>query len=100
MKNTAKLLVKGLFIIVLFTGSTIALSTVGIKTVNEAQASVTYQTVLNYLVNNGYEVVTLNPIREYKTDNWIAHTIRNGVHYMTTVYVEGTQIVGVNDIPM
>ncbi len=100
MKNTLKVLAKGLLIIVLFTGSTIALSTVGYQTVNEAKAAVTYQQAYNYLISRGYEVVTLEPVTGSKTENWIAHTVKQGVHYWTTVYVSGNQIVGVNDNPM
>ena len=100
MKNTAKLLLKGLFVIVLFTGSSIALSTTGIKSVSEAKAAVSYQQVYQYLVNRGYTVVTLNPVDQSKGSNWIAHTILNGVHYWTTVYVSGDEIASVISVPM
>ena len=100
MKNTAKLLLKGLLVIVLFTGTTIALSTIGVKSVNEAKAAVSYQQVNTYLINNGYTVVTLNPISGSKGGDWIAHTIKNQIHYWTTVDCNGTEIIGQTDVPM
>ncbi len=100
MKNTAKLVLKGLLVIVLFTGSTIALSSIGVKSVNEAKAAVSYQQVYTYLVNHGYTVITLEETFLRSDENWIAHTIKNGIHYWTTVIVEGSQIVTANDVPM
>lgn len=100
MKNTAKLVLKGLLVIVLFTGSSLALSTVGVKSVNEARADVSYQQVYQYLVNRGYTVITLNPVDDSRGANWIAHTVLNQVHYWSTVYVEGDEIVGVISVPM
>ena len=99
MKNTTKLVLKGLLIIVLFTGVSISLSTTGVKSVNEANAAVSYQQVYQYLVNNGYQVITLNPITGYKTEDWIAHTVKNQIHYWTTVDVNGNAIIGVLDVP-
>ena len=100
MKNTAKLVLKGLLVIVLFTGSSIALSTIGVKSVSEAKAAVSYQMAYQYLVNNGYTVVTLDPIAGTKGPNWIAHTIKNGVHYWTTIHTTGSEIIGHTDIIM
>lgn len=100
MKNTAKLVLKGLLVIVLFTGSSLALSTVGVKSVSEAKAAVSYQQVYQYLVNRGYTVITLNPIDQSKGSNWIAHTILNGIHYWTTVHVSGNEIIVTTDVPM
>lgn len=100
MKNTAKLVLKGLLVIVLFTGSSIALSSIGVKSVNEAKAAVSYQQANQYLVNRGYTVVTLEETFLRSDENWIAHTIKNGIHYNTTVIVSGSSIVGVSDSPM
>lgn len=100
MKRTANFLLKGLLIIVLFTTTAIGLSSIGVNTVSEAKAAVSYQEVYQYLVNRGYEVITLNPIVGYKTENWIAHTILNGRHYMTTIYVQGNEIIGTTDVIM
>ena len=100
MKRSFKLLIKGLFIIILFTVGSIALSTTGVKTVSEANAAVSYQTVYSYLVAHGYMVVTLNPAPGDRTENWLAHTTKNGVHYWSTVYVSGTAIVNNTDVPM
>ncbi|CAN5383681.1 hypothetical protein BH10BAC1_BH10BAC1_21300 [soil metagenome] len=100
MKNTAKLVLKGLLVIVLLTGSSIALSTAGINSGTEAKAAMSYQVVYQYLVNRGYQVVTLEPIAGTKGPNWTSHTILNGVHYMTTVYVQGNEIIGQTDAPL
>lgn len=100
MKNTAKLVLKGLLVIVLFTGSSIALSSIGVKTVNEAKAAVSYQQVYQYLVNRGYTVLALAPIDRTKGPNWIARTISHGAEYMTTVYVSGNEIINTTDIPL
>lgn len=100
MKNTAKLVLKGLLVIILFTGTSIALSTFGVKSVNEAKAAVSYEQVYQYLVSRGYVVVTLDPISGSKGPDWIAHTIKNQIHYWTTVDVNGTEIVGHSDIPL
>ena len=100
MKNTAKLVLKGLLIIVLFTGSSIALSSIGVKSVSEARADVSYQQVNQYLVNRGYVVITLNPINNTRGSNWTAHTVLNGVNYTTIVYVSGSEIVGVDSTPL
>ena len=102
MKRSLKNLIKVVSIIVLFTGSSIALSTAGVKTVSEANAAVSSQAVYNYLVSRGYTVITLNPASEggAKTENWIAHTVLNNINYSTTVYVSGTQIIGNTDVPM
>ena len=100
MKKVAKLVLKGLLVIVLFTGSSIALSTTGVKSVNEANAA-SYQQVYDYLKLRGYVVITLNPVSPDKGSNWIAHTVLNQVHYWTTVYVSPTgEIVGHTDVPM
>lgn len=98
MKNLSKTLLKGLLVITLFTGISTVLSTSGIKTVNEAHAAVSYQQVYSYLVNNGYTVITLEETFLRSDENWIAHTVKNGIHYWTTIIVEGSTIVGHNDV--
>ena len=100
MKNLFKNLLKGLLVIVLFTGSTIALSTTGLKTVSEAKAAVSYEQVYQHLVSLGYEVITLNPITGSKGPDWTAHTVRDQIHYSTFVDVNGTQIVAVESTPL
>ncbi len=99
MKNAVKLVLKGLLIIVLFTGVSISLSTTGVKSVNEANAAVSYEQVYQYLVAHGYTVITLDPISGSKGPDWIAHTIKNQIHYWTTVDVNGNEIIGVLDVP-
>lgn len=76
---------KGLFIIVLFTGTSIALATNGISTVNSASAAVTSGTVVLYLESIGYQVFQVVPM--YGTNNWIAITSdNNGKYWITKVY--------------
>jgi hypothetical protein len=98
MKRIAKSVLKGLLIVVLFTGGTVVLSTTGVKTVNEANAA-TYNQVYEYLVTNGYTVLTLEPKAGTKYD-WIAQTSKNGVRYLTTIYCTDLCVVGNADIPM
>ena len=98
MKNIGKFIIKALVVIVLFTGTSIGLSSVGVKSVSEAKAAVSYQQVYAYLVSRGYTVVSLKPYGN--SANWMSHTIFDGIHYQTTVLVEGNQIIGVLDSPM
>ncbi len=100
MKSILKLVVKGVLVIVLFAGTSIALSSAGVKSVNEAKAAVSYQVVYQYLVSRGYEVISLKPINGSKDSDWIAHTVKNQVHYWTTVDVSGNSIIGTTDIIM
>ena len=98
MKRSFKILIKGLLVVVLFTGSTIALSTAGVKTVSEANAAVSNQQVYDYLVAHGYIVYSVNPIQG--TNNFICQTMTHGANYWTTVYTDGTKIIGVESVPM
>jgi hypothetical protein len=98
MKRSFNILIKGLLVIVLFTGTTIALSSAGVKTVNEAKAAVSYDFVYNYLVNHGYQVLTLAATKG--TADWDAQTYKNGTFYYTHVYVQGSAIVGQVDTPL
>jgi len=84
MKTFKSIIVKALFAIVLLTSATVYVNTSGISTVSEAKAA-TYQEVYQYLTSRGYEVVTLGPASGTKC-NWLAHTVKGGVHYWTTVY--------------
>lgn len=99
MKKTAKLVLKGLLVIVLFTGSTIALTTIGVKAVNEAKAAVSYEQVYKYLTDRGYVVNTLDLV-DGRGPDWVAKTVLNGINYNTTVHVQGDEIVGNTDVPM
>ncbi|MDQ3048434.1 MAG: hypothetical protein M3R27_12870 [Bacteroidota bacterium] len=96
MKKVSISVLKVAVAIVLFTTSTMALSVIGISSVIEAKAAVSSQQVISYLNSKGYTVVSLSqPFNTRETaDNWQAHTILNGVHYTTTVFVQGTQIIG------
>jgi hypothetical protein len=113
MKTITQKLIKGLLVIVLFTGVSVALSTAGVQTVSEAKAAgvgngaangsagqagqVSSSTVYQYLVSKGYTVQSLSQI--CGSTNWKAYTIgANGSQYITTVYVNGSQIIGGQDI--
>lgn len=89
-------LVKGLFIIALFTGTAVALSTAGVQTVNQAMAA-SQQQVSTYLTNCGYTIITLDPKPGTKYD-WIAHTVKGGFDYMTTIHCDANSIISHEDI--
>jgi hypothetical protein len=111
MKKITLNLVKGLLVIVLFTGVSVALSTTGVQTVSEAHAGVgsgavqgpagqagqvSAAAVNQYLVSRGYTVQSLTPI--CGSLNWRAYTIAaNGTQYITTVFVQSSQILSSND---
>jgi hypothetical protein len=97
MKNIGKLVIRVLVVIVLFTSVSVSLSSVGVKAVNEAKAAISYQQAYAYLVNHGYTVITLEPCA--RGENWIAHTTFDGLHLWSTVHVEGSQIIGITDVP-
>jgi hypothetical protein len=99
MKKLSTSLLKGLLVIVLFTGTSIVLYTSGVKTVSEAKAAVSEQEVVDYLEELGYTVVSACPKPNTIAD-WICHTILNGKHYWTTVHVTGTNITGHDNVPM
>jgi len=89
-------LVKGLFIITLFTATSVALSTIGVHTVSQAMAA-SQQQVSSYLTSSGYTIITLDPKAGTKYD-WIAHTVKGGVNYMTTIHCDATSIISHEDI--
>lgn len=97
MKKASRIIVKAFFAIVLLTTGAVIVNTNGVNTVSEAKAA-TYQQVYNYLTSRGYEVVTLAP---YAKCQWLAHTVKGGIHYWTTVY-ENTagEIIGHTDVLM
>jgi hypothetical protein len=98
MKHISNILFKGLLVIVLFTGTAIVLTTAGVKTTNEANASVSGQQVYQYLCGLGYHVYTLHQVQG--TEDWQGHTSINGIDYTTTVHVVGTEIIDHEDIPL
>lgn len=99
MKQFSKTIIKGLFVIVLFTTGSVALSTSGAKTVNTASAAVGYNQVYEYLISKGYIVNNMAPDPGSKY-NWIASTTLNGKNYRTTVYCNSDQIIGNADVIM
>jgi len=97
MKTVRIRLVKGLFVIVLFTATSMALSTFGVKSVNQAMAAVSQQQVNAYLVTEGYTVLASGR-KSGTTYDWIAHTVKGGVEYMTTVHCDANGIISHEDI--
>jgi hypothetical protein len=97
MKRISKAVLKGLLVVILFTGGSIAVSTTGVKTVSEANAA-TYNQVYEYLLTRGYTVITLAPKSGTEFD-WLATTVKNGVQYYTTVYCTASSVVGNSDVP-
>lgn len=98
MKHIAKSILKGLFVIVLFTGGSIALTANGVNTVSQVNAATSNQ-VYEYLIANEYTVLSLEPKQGTKYD-WTARTILNGRAFLTTIYCDATHIIGNNDVPM
>src|SRR4051812_3720486 len=74
MKRSLKALVRGLLVIVLFTGSAITLSTAGVGTVSEANAAVSTQQVYQYLTSRGYQVLSMAETPEKANEDWICQT--------------------------
>ena len=100
MKKLSKTLFKGFVFASLFTATTIVLSTSGVPAVSEAHATATYSQVDTYLCDHNYTVISLQPITWYKTNDWIATTVKNSVNYQTTVHVSGSNIIGHDDVMM
>ncbi len=96
MKKVTRIIAKALFAIVLLTTGAVIVNTNGVNTVSQAQAA-TYQQVNAYLIANGYDVITLNFIK----NKWLAQTRKNGITYWTTVYTNlAGDIIGHDDVPM
>ncbi len=98
MKRISSILLKGLLVIVLFTCASVVLNTSGVKTVNEACASLSQTDIYKYLLEQGFEVYDLH--QQQGTENWIARTRMNGIYYNTTVHVKGDEIIDHEDIPL
>lgn len=100
MKKKIEVLRKALFLIVFLSVSSIVLNTVGVNVVSEAHASVSQEQVYQYLVNRGYLVVSLKrDITVKYSNNWVAHTIKDDLHFTTTVYCNENEIIGHGDVP-
>ena len=95
MKRICKSLFKVLLVVMLFTSTSVVLSTAGFKTVSEARAAVTSEDVIKYLTELGYTVIDMSPIEG--TENWMGHTYINGKYYITTVHCEGDNIIDHED---
>jgi len=99
MKQIAKSVLKGLFIVILFTGGSVALSTTGANTVSAANATVSANQVYQYLTEYGYTVMSCEPKPATKFD-WTAHTIIGGRYFITTIHCNGQTIIGTDDSPL
>ncbi|HEX8515914.1 MAG TPA: hypothetical protein VF868_06925 [Bacteroidia bacterium] len=99
MKQIGRSVLKALLVLTLFTGSTAVLSTVGVNSVNTANAA-TYNQVYEYLCSNGYTVVSLEQYTNGYKYEWIAHTIKRDIHYTTIISCTATSVVGNSDTPM
>jgi hypothetical protein len=95
MKLIGKTLLKALLLVVLFTATSVVLSTSGVKTISEARAGVKGQDVIDYLTGLGYTIIDLKQIED--SDDWVSHTILNGHYYLTIVHVRGNTIIDHED---
>lgn len=94
MKKLLVNLLKGLLVVILFTGTSVLLfSTADVKTVNEAQANVDETQVIDYLEECGYQVVGCSP-KPNTVSDWMANVTLNGRNYQVVVHVSGNNITG------
>jgi hypothetical protein len=95
MKKLLVNLLKGLLVVILFTGTSVLLfSTADVKTVNEAQANVNETQVIDYLEECGYKVVACSP-KPNTVSDWTARVVSgNNRQYNVIVHVSGDEIVG------
>ncbi len=98
MKKSSNVIVKAIFVIVLYTVSTLLLSKSGVKTVSEAKAATSSQQVYQYLVSRGYQVYSL--VQAKGSSDWDAKIYINGVYSITHIHVVGSSIIDNTDIPM
>jgi len=114
MKKITLNLLKGLLVIVLFTGVSVALSTTGVQTVSEAKAGpgngigaagsgqgITSTSINQYLVNHAY--TNIQSLSVYSSTSssttWKAIAINaSGVKVSVFVYTQSTQILGNNEV--
>ncbi len=95
-----KQLFKGLLLIVFLVSAKIALNVIGVNVVNEAHAAVSQEQVNQYLLDRGYQILSIKkgPTQRY-TNSWIADTVKDGNRYITTVYCNENEIIGHGDVP-
>lgn len=100
MKAKIKIIRKALFLVVLLSSSSIALNVVGVNVVSEAHASVSEAQVYQYLVDRGYQILSIKRGSTQRLmSTWLADTIKNGIRYNTTVYCDENGIIGHGDVP-
>lgn len=94
MKKLLVNLLKGLLVVILFTGTSVLLfTTADVKTVNEAQANVDETQVIDYLEECGYQVVGCSP-KPNTVSDWTARVVSGNRQYNVIVHVSGNEIVG------
>jgi hypothetical protein len=98
MKQLKTTLLKGLLVIILFTGGALVLNTSGVQTLSQAKAA-TYNQVGEYLTLHGYTIISLEPKSGTRHD-WTAVTCKDGKQYITTINCTYYDIVGHCDVPM
>ncbi len=111
MKKITLNLVKGLLVIVLFTGVSVAISTTGVQTVNTANAGTGYAgsgsagqasqvsstSVNQYLVGHGYS--SIQNLSIVSNTSWQAIvTNANGIQCRVSIFTQSTQIIGCNEV--
>lgn len=99
MKQIAKTVLKGLFVVVLFTAGSVALSTTGAQTVSAANATVSCNQAYEYLLANGYTVISIAPSQTAKFD-WVAQTIKDGRQFCTTINCNSVSVIGNIDVAL
>ncbi|HET6224796.1 MAG TPA: hypothetical protein VFF27_00860 [Bacteroidia bacterium] len=116
MKKITLNLLKGLLVIVLFTGVSVALSTTGVQTVSEAKAGgpttsagssssqgVTASSVNQYLIAHAYTNITSMSVTSSSSSGstWTAIAVNgSGSQVRVTVYASTSQIVGQQDVSL
>lgn len=103
MKRIKRLLIRCILVVSIFSITSITLSVSGLGIIDEANAAVGEYEARQYLINNGYEVLSLQQCSgspgSRNSFNWIAHTIKNGEHFWTTVFCTATEVIGHGDSP-
>ncbi|MCW3071311.1 MAG: hypothetical protein JWO44_1201 [Bacteroidetes bacterium] len=62
---------------------------------NKAQTGLTAADITKYLTDHGYTVTSTPSQANY---NWTCYTTKNGYNYFTTVFTDGSKIIGHEDV--
>jgi len=99
MKTLLTNLLRGLLVVILFTGTSVVLFTTDVKIVSEAQANVGEAEVIEYLEYCGYQVISVTP-KENTISDWKAQVYADGVYSIVIVNVTGNNINGHENVGM